>query len=466
MAKKKDDFDLFIVGAGSGGVRAARLAAQLGLRVAIAEESHFGGTCVHRGCIPKKLYTYASEIAHLPKISEQYGFSINSHFNWQNLQRNKNLELKRLGKIYQKLLIDNNIQIFKSSVKLLEGKKICLVNQDNTTVSADKILIATGARPKLSENLSHEDILTSDDIFQLDKLPASTVIYGSGYIGLEFACILQSFGVRVTVVTRSVRLLRNFDSSLGSFFADHLQKLRIRVYLQSEIEDIQSDGSRVQVTVATSKGSAEKKQSKVYRKLTTDKVLWAIGREANSEQLNLNNVGVNLNKRKAIKVNENWQTSKAGIYAIGDVIDQLQLTPVAIEQAKRFVGSVFQKKTFPDLQYDQLPSAIFTYPNIATVGFSEESAREQNYSIQVFQKKFTTLKMILSDQDENVFMKLVVDQKTDQVLGIHAIGEGVADMIQCLAIAMSAGLRKQDLDETLAIHPTTSEEFINMPVLS
>ena len=529
------EFDLFVLGAGSAGVRAARLASGRGWRVGIAENLELGGTCVHRGCIPKKLYHYAAQIANEMKLAKAYGFSVPYQFAWKKLQENKDRELSRLGNLYKNTLENAQVEIFPSLAKISKPGEVSFVGAGNgyrhgyreqpQSVRAKNILIATGATPvrpdpslfhkagaaaaadtNANANANtdtntdantnadfHERIVTSDEFFHNLELPKRLAIYGSGYIGMEFACLLQALGVQVTVITRSSKILRKFDSGVSEFFARQLKQQNIAVHLNSEIRAICSapdnpEGLQLSIRQAGSETRTGKSGGKTRRKsggqtesqtqqLQFDALFWAIGRTPNLANLGLEELGVALNERGAIAVDAQWQTNIPGIYAIGDVIDQLQLTPVAIAQAKSFVQQHFPIKRqgtaqggaqvggIPSWNATEAATAIFTIPNIATVGLSEQAARSQNIPIQIYERQFCTLKESLAESFPNMFLRLIVHANSGLVLGIHGVGDGISEMIQCLAVAMQSGLKKQDFDETLPIHPTSSEEFLNMPLL-
>ena len=443
------DFDLFIIGAGSGGVRATRMAGQAGARVAIAEESRFGGTCVVRGCIPKKLLVYASHYSDEFADAAGYGWTVGERsFDWSKLITNKDREIDRLEGLYRKTLEGAGAAIFHDRAVLKDAHTVHLVHEDRD-VTAETILITTGGRPVRGSAPGTELCITSDEAFHLETLPKSVVISGAGYTALEFAHIFNGLGSDVTVVYRGAKVLRGFDEDLRDALQDSMRKKGIRLLLETTLDGFEKTGSRIRIR--TSSGEA----------LVADQIMLAVGRDPNTNGLGLENAGVTLNKRGAIAVDEYSQTSAPNIYAIGDVTGRLELTPVAIHDAMCFVKTVYGGvPTAPD--HELVATAVFTSPEIGTVGLSEAKALEYGHAIDVYKTNFRALKHTLTGREERVTMKLVVDAKTDKVLGCHIFGPEAGEMVQLVAIAMKMGATKAQFDATVAVHPTMAEELVTM----
>lgn len=442
------DYDLFVIGAGSGGVRAARMAAATGIRVAVAEDQRAGGTCVNLGCVPKKLYVHAAEYA--AGFSQAAGFGWHSPpptFDWRTLQRNKDKVILEANHTIEKMLETSGATLLRGRATLTGGQQ---VRVNGTTYSAHRILIAPGARPLIPDLPGSEHLLTSDDIFALEQLPQRLLIVGGGYIAAEFAGIFHGLGVKVTQIYRRELFLRGFDNEIRSYVAGQMRKKGVDLRFNSELRQIDknTDGS---FSVTLNDGST----------LTTDLVLAAIGRRPNTTGLGLEDVGVELTDTGAIKVDEHFQTSVPSIYALGDVIDRMQLTPVALAEAMTLVANLYQGKTAA-LCYQLIPTAVFSQPAIGSVGLSEEEALNQYRRIDVYTTEFRSLKQALGGTTEKIFMKLVVDAVTDRVVGAHMAGEGAGEIIQGIAVALKAGATKAMFDQTLGIHPTSAEEFVTM----
>jgi glutathione reductase (NADPH) len=429
----KYDFDLITIGAGSGGVRASRIAAKHGARVAIIENSALGGICVNLGCIPKKLFVYASQYHETAKEAAGYGWKFdNAQFDWHTLRENKNKEIKRLNQIYEKLLLDAGVKIILGTAIFVDPHTL---DVDGERYTAEKILIATGSAPFVPEIPGHEQAITSDQAFHLQSLPKKITVVGGGYIALEFATIFNGLGVETTLMHRGSALLNGFDQSIREFAGEELKKKGIQLILNQKIEKVN---------------------------LSTDElVLFATGRRANIDALKLERISLNLHDNKSIKVNEFYQTSIPHIYAVGDVIGGPQLTPLAIKQGHLVADNLFagQSRT---LNHLLIPTAVFCEPNIATVGLSETDARAQFGDVTIYECTFRALKHTMTNSAEKTLMKLVVDKKTDKVLGAHMVGEHAGEIIQGFAVAMQMGATKKDFDNTLAIHPTIAEEFVLM----
>lgn len=445
------DYDLFVIGGGSGGVRAARLSAALGKRVGIAEEYRFGGTCVIRGCVPKKLFVYASQFPEHFRDAEGYGWTVPpATFDWRTLIANKDREIARLEGIYQAGVQRAGGETIGSRATLLDEHTVRL-ESDGRTVSADQILIATGARPAPHPALpGNEHCITSNEAFHLKKLPKSILIEGGGYIAVEFANIFHGLGVKTTLVYRGMEILSRFDHDLRRGLHEAMEAKGIRVICQA----IQ------QKVVRLNNGKLESHLS-TGDVVVAEQVMLCLGRLPNTEGLGLEAAGVEVGKKGEILVDKFSRTSRENIWAIGDVTDRLQLTPVAIHEAMCLIETLWKDNpTRPD--HEVVATAVFSQPEIGTVGLIEESAARKFRDIAVFRAEFRPMRNILAGRDEQMMMKLIVDAQTDLVLGAHILGPDAGEMAQLLAIALKAGLSKQDFDRTMAIHPTAAEELVTM----
>ena len=444
------DFDLFVIGAGSGGVRASRLAAGMGARVAIAEESRVGGTCVIRGCVPKKFLVYASEFGHGFKDAKGYGWSAdNVRFDWPTLIANKDQEIDRLNGIYQRLLDNSGIETFHDRAILKDTHTVHLV-KENRDISADKILISVGGTPWIDKNVAGWELgITSNEALSLPSLPKRIVITGGGYIALEFACIFAGLGSDVTLVYRGPKVLRGFDEDIRDQLHKELATKGINVLTQTVFTKIEQVDGEKRVQLAN--GDT----------LVADEVMWAVGRRPATQSLGLNKAGVEVKPSGAVIVDDQHRTTQDNIFAIGDVTDRINLTPVAIREGIAFAQTQFNNN--PTLMaYDNVPMAVFTQPPIGVVGLTEHEARDQFGEVDIYKTEFRPMKNILADSQERMLMKLVVDAKTDKVLGCHLIGEDVAEMIQMLAIPIKHGITKAEFDATCALHPTAAEEIVTL----
>ena len=445
------DYDLFTIGAGSGGVRASRLAASYGAKVGVAEEYRVGGTCVIRGCVPKKFLVYASEYGHGFKNAEGYGWSAdNVRFDWKKLIENKDAEIDRLNGIYIRNLKNAGAEIIQSRAVLKDAHTVHLVNE-NRDVTADKILIATGGSPWVDEAVPGHNLgITSNEAFHLDELPKHVVVAGGGYIAIEFACIFRGLGCEVCLVYRGEDILRYFDTDVSVQVHEELRRQGIRVVTQSvfeKIEPLSGDEKRVHLTNGTH--------------IDTDLIFWAVGRKPATTGLGLEDVGVELNKKGAVVVNDDNQTSVENIFAVGDVTDRVNLTPVAIREGAAFAETFFNNNP-TKTDYTFIPKAVFSQPPVGSVGYAEHEARAEFKNVDIYKTNFKPMKNALSGSEERVMMKLVVDGDTQRVLGCHIVGDEAGEMIQCVAIAVKAGLTKQQFDETVALHPTIAEELVTM----
>ena len=442
------DFDLFVIGAGSGGVRTARMAAAKGVKVAITEDLYLGGTCVNVGCVPKKLFVYSSHYADDFKEAKGFGWSVGeSKFDWPTLRDNKTKEIERLNGIYQNMLVN-------SGCTLLEGRGVMIdahtVEVAGVQYSAERILVATGGWPFVPEFPGSEHVISSNEVFFLDTFPKRAIVVGGGYIAVEFAGIFAGLGAKTDLLYRGELFLRGFDREVREFVAQEVAKKHVNLNFNTDIESIakQADGS---LLVTTKDGKS----------IETDLVMYATGRVPKVEGIGLEQLGVKQAKNGAIVVNNNFQSSVPSVYALGDVIDRVQLTPVALAEGMALVNHLYNEGS-ADVDYDLIATAVFCQPNIGTVGLSEEQAREQYSDIDVYVSDFRAMKHTLSGSDERTLMKMIVDKATDKVLGVHMVGPDSGEIIQGIAIALKAGATKAVFDSTIGIHPTAAEEFVTM----
>ncbi len=451
LSLSKHDFDLFVIGGGSGGVRASRMAAMKGARVAIAEEYGFGGTCVIRGCIPKKLFVYASHFGNDFEDAAGFGWTVPTRkFDWNVLVANKNKEIARLEEQYRANVDKAGVEIFMERAEF-EGPHTVLLKKSGRKITAERFLIATGGRPsrELSAGVSAQHCITSNEAFYLEKLPRRIVIAGGGYIAVEFAHIFHGLGVDVTLVYRGDKVLRGFDEDMRDALTESTRKRGIRILCNRKFTRVDRRGDEVFAITDH------------HEMLEADQVMLAIGRHPNTEHLGLEKAGVALGARGEVKVDEFSQTSAAHIHAIGDVTDRLALTPVAIYEAMCFVRTVYEgKPTLVD--HALVPTAVFSQPEIGTVGLSEEAALACGHAIDVYKSFFRPLKHTLSGREERALFKLIVDAKTERVLGCHIFGFDAAEITQMVAVALKMGAKKSDFDATIALHPSAAEELVTM----
>ncbi|GAM98731.1 glutathione reductase [alpha proteobacterium U9-1i] len=446
----QSNYDLFVIGAGSGGVRAARVAAQTGARVAIAEDYRIGGTCVIRGCVPKKLLVYGSEFGQTFKDAKAYGWTVDwARFDWKTLRDNVQDEVARLSGIYRANLEKAGVQIFEDRATLVDANTVRLEKQ-GAALSADRILIATGghtSRPRDLKGVEHT--ISSTEAFLLDELPARMLILGGGYIAVEFASIFSGLGVEVTLAYRGDLILRGFDDDVRKHVQDDLKRTGVNVVTEAVIKEIAAlaDGQKL---ATLSNGM----------RLEVDQVMIAVGREPNTSGMGLENVGVKLSRRGAVEVDEFSRTNVPNIFAVGDVTDRLNLTPVAIREAQAFVATEFQN-TPTAFDHKDVASAVFSRPPVGSVGLTEREALLRG-EVRIYKTTFRTMKNILAQNEQRTLMKLVVDAKTDRVLGVHLAGADTPEMIQLAAITVKAGLTKAQWDATCAVHPTAAEELVLM----
>lgn len=442
------DYDLFVIGAGSGGVRAARMAASKGVKVAVAEERYLGGTCVNVGCVPKKLFVYASQFPELFHASAGFGWDIpqSPTLDWSTLRDNKAAEIERLNQIYQ-TLIDNSGADLINGRATIDGPHRVLVN--DRTYTARVILIATGGWPYIPDFPGSEHGISSNEMFYLDQLPKTAVILGGGYIAVEFAGILNGLGVETHLVYRGSALLKSFDREMVEKVQEGMQAKGVRIHLNSTIEAISKteDGLSVLLNDQTS--------------LDAGLVLFATGRKANTSGLGLETTNVQIQNHGAIEVDQNFATAEPSIYALGDVIDRVQLTPVAIQEAMVLVEHLYGEGQLT-IDYNDIPTAVFCQPEFATVGLTEEQARAKYNDIDLYLSDFKPMLQTLGGGAERITMKLVVDSASDRVVGCHMVGDHAAEIIQGIGIAIKAGATKAHFDATIGIHPSAAEEFVTM----
>ena len=446
---KKYDYDLFVIGAGSGGVRAARVSAAHGARVAIAEEHRVGGTCVIRGCVPKKLLVYGAHFAEDLQDARRFGWEVGScAFDWPILRDNVLSEVERLEGIYNDILERNEVEIFPQRAKVTGPHEVTLA--DGSVKSAGTILIATGSWPFVPDVPGAEHGITSNQVFHLAEMPKRAVIAGGGYIANEFAGIFNEFSCSVTLVNRSDKILRHYDQQIRDRLLQISLTKGISFKFNAPFEKIekQEDGTLL-IHLAGSEP------------IEADLLLWAVGRNPRTEGLGLEEVGVSLGKNGAVLVDEDNQSSVPSIYAIGDVTDRVQLTPVAIREGHAFADTVFGGKS-TRVDYGNIPSAVFSHPPIAGVGMTESEARDKLGSYRTYTSDFRPMKNVLAGRNERSLYKLIVDEETEKVVGLHMIGPDAPEILQAAAIAVKAGLTKSQFDETIALHPTMSEELVLM----
>ena len=441
------DYDLFVIGGGSGGVRAARVAAsEAGAKVGLAEEDRYGGTCVIRGCVPKKLMVYASEFSRHLEDAFAFGWSVeNSGFDWQKFRKKLHLELDRLETVYRNLLRNAGVDTYDQRAKLLDPNTV-VIGQKKLT--ARTILIATGGRPFRPDIPGIENALVSDDIFNLEKLPKSMAIIGGGYIACEMASIMNGFGVNTKLIYRGDQILRGFDKEIRDHVAGEMAKNGISISLNEDVTKINVTAEGLELV--NSEGKKE----------NFDKILTATGRTPNSKDLGLDNSGVQIGEKGEILVDNYSKSSRETVYASGDVTNRSNLTPIAIREAMSFIETVF-RDTPEKLDYRFIPTAVFTTPEVGTVGLTEEEA-SQFGPLAIYTTKFKSMREGFAGREDRVFMKLIVEEKNQKVLGCHFVSPFAGELVQLAAVAVTMGATKLDFDKTIAVHPTISEELVTM----
>ncbi len=441
------DYDLFVIGAGSGGVRAARFSANAGARVAVAEDSFMGGTCVNVGCIPKKLFVYASHFHEDFSDAAAYGWTVKpDSFDWRTLVDNKDKEIKRLNGIYERLLEGSGVTIVDGRATVVDPHTVEVAGKQYT---AEHILVAAGSWPTDLRYEGGEHVISSNEAFYLDELPKKVIVEGGGYIAVEFAGIFNGLGVDTTLVYRGPLIMRGFDEDIRQHLMGEMEKKGITMKLNASFEKVEKTDTGL--TVHLSDGTS----------IEADTVMSAIGRRPKVTGLGLEEVGVKLKENSAVIVDDYFQTSVPSIYAVGDIIDRYQLTPVALAEGMA-VSKTLYRDTPSVVDYEYIPTAVFSQPPIGTVGLMEDEAREKYGDILLFKSTFRTLKNTLTGSDEQTFMKMIVDKASDKVVGIHMVGPDAGEMIQGFAVALKAGATKALFDSTIGIHPTSAEEFVTM----
>ena len=441
------DYDLFVIGAGSGGVRAARLAAQTGARVAIAEEYRIGGTCVIRGCVPKKLLVYASEFAQSFADAKGFGWETGeARFEWKTLRDNVQAEVTRLSGLYRANQDRAGVRIFEDRAEFVDAHTLRLVGA-NTNVTAARVLIATGGRPRLPDFPGAALCVTSNEVFLLDELPKRAVILGGGYIALEFATIFSGLGVATTLLYRGEQILRGFDEDIRAFAADELRRTGVDLRVGAQVSELTKAVGGYDLTLTNG------------QRIETDLVMAAIGRDPNTEGLGLEAAGVERGMGGQVHVDEYSRTNVSHIFAVGDVTHRMALTPVAIREAQAFAETEFMNRPSA-VDYADIPTAVFARPPIATVGLTQHAAEMKYGAAHVYRAHFRPMKHILAGNAEKMLMKLIVHPVDDRVLGVHIAGRDAPEMVQIAAIAVKAGLTKAQWDQTCALHPTAAEELV------
>jgi len=447
------DFDLFVIGAGSGGVRAARFAASFGARVAVAESRYLGGTCVNVGCVPKKLMVYAAHFQDDFKLSRSFGWDVEAKsFDWATLITNKNTEIERLNGIYEKLLVSSGVNLLNGHAKLVDAHT---VDVDGKHYTAEHILVAVGGWPQVPDIPGREHVTDSNQVFFLKEQPKRVLVVGGGYIAVEFASVFHGLGSETQLAYRGDLFLRGFDQDVREHLHQELLKKDMTLRFNCDVKciDKQKDGS---LLITFKDGQSTE----------VDCIFYATGRRPMLDNLGLENVDIKLKDDGSIAVDELYQTSERSILAIGDVTGRVQLTPVALAEGMAVARRLFRPEEYRPVDYNLIPTAVFSLPNIATVGLSEEQARADGFAVEVFKSSFRPMKLSLSDQQERIFMKLIVDQATDRVLGCHMVGPDAGELMQGIAVALKAGATKQVFDDTIGIHPTAAEEFVTMRTAS
>ncbi|WPN61346.1 glutathione-disulfide reductase [Pseudomonas sp. P9_35] len=443
------DFDLYVVGAGSGGVRAARFAAGFGAKVAVAESRYLGGTCVNVGCVPKKLLVYGAHYAEDFEQASAYGWTAGeASFDWATLIANKDREINRLNGIYRNLLVNSGVELHEGHARLTGPNEVEINGQRYT---AKHIMIATGGWPVIPDIPGREHAISSNEAFFLKELPKRVIVVGGGYIAVEFAGIFHGMGAQTSLLYRGELFLRGFDGAVRKHLAEELTRRGLDLQFNADIKSIEKldDGSlRVEL--------------KDGKTLITDCVFYATGRRPMLDNLGLENTAVTVDEKGFVKVNEKYETTEPSILAIGDVIGRVQLTPVALAEGMAVARRLFKPEQYRLVDYRMIPTAVFSLPNIGTVGLTEEQAKEEGHEVEIFESRFRPMKLSLTECQERTLMKLVVDARTDKVLGCHMVGPDAGEIVQGLAIALKAGATKRDFDETIGVHPTAAEEFVTM----
>ena len=442
------DYDLFVIGAGSGGVRASRMAAGYGAKVALAEDRYMGGTCVNVGCVPKKLYVYASQFSNAFKDAKGFGWSSGeARFDWPTLRDNKIEEISRLNGVYDTMLNNSGVDVIAGRGKVIDGHTVAVNGKQYT---AEKILLATGGWPFIPEFPGSEHAVTSNEIFDLNEFPKRVIVVGGGYIAVEFAGIFNGLGAETIQLYRGPLFLREFDQDIREFAAQEIAASGVDLRFDTNIDRIEknADGS---LTASLTNGKT----------IEADCILYATGRKPHLQDLGVENINLALNDNGTVKVDTSFQTSEASIYALGDLTGGMELTPVALEEGMTFAKNQFNNENI-HIDYDNIPTAVFCQPNIGTCGLSEQAASKIYKNVSVYESRFRAMKHTIGGRQEKTYMKLIVDNDSDRVIGIHMVGEDAGEIIQGMAVAMKAKATKADFDATVGIHPTAAEEFVTM----
>lgn len=452
MSKPNYDYDLFVIGAGSGGVRAARMASNYGAKVAVAEDRYLGGTCVNVGCVPKKLFVYGSHFAEEFHDASGFGWQVGERqFDWPTLRDNKTQEIERLNGIYRNLLDGAGVTTHWGRAELLDANRVAV---DGKEYSCANILIATGGWPTKPDFPGSDLAITSNEAFHLDSFPKDAVVVGGGYIGVEFAGIFHGLGANTSLLYRGDLFLRGFDQGVREFVRDEIAKKGIDLRFNTDVASIEALTDDV--------NGRKRVHLKNGETLDADLVLYATGRHANTQNIGLDKAGVEMRANGSIVVDDYFQTNVPSVYALGDVIDRVQLTPVAINEGMCLANNLFTDNPKRTMNYNNIATAVFCQPNIGTVGLSEEQAIAEHGEVHVFESSFRAMKHTLTGSEEKTYMKLLVSAADDRVVGAHMVGPDAGEIVQGLGIALVAGLTKTQFDQTVGIHPTTAEEFVTM----
>ena len=444
----KYDYDLFVIGAGSGGVRASRMASSFGAKVAVCEDFYMGGTCVNVGCVPKKLYVYASEYSRHFKESKGFGWSTGEiAFDWATLRDNKTEEISRLNGIYDGILSKANVEVIKGRGRIVDRHT---VEVDGKKYSTERILLAVGGWPFVPDFKGREHVVSSNEVFDLETFPNRLVVVGGGYIAVEFAGIFNGLGSEVTQLYRGDMFLRGFDNEIRDFAAQEIAKKCVNLRFKTDVTSIEKQADQ-SLKVNLTDGSS----------IIADAVLYATGRKPQLADLGMENVNITLSDNGYIKVNEQFQTSEPSIYALGDATGGMELTPVALEEGMTLARALYNNQSYK-LDYSNIATTVFCQPNIGTVGMTEEQAKADYSNVVKYRSSFRAMKHTISGSDERTLMKLLVDGDTDKILGVHMVGPDAGEIMQGIAIAIKAGATKADFDATIGIHPTAAEEFVTM----
>jgi len=446
------DFDLFVIGGGSGGVRAARVAASLGARVAMAERGRLGGTCVNVGCVPKKLFVYGADVQRQVNDAAKLGWHVpTATHHWPTLRDNVNAEVTRLNGTYARIVEGAGAEILRGHARLEGPERVVFRNEggQERAIRARHVLIATGAYPHRPRFPGAELAWVSDDVFTLERLPRSVVIVGAGYIGLEFATIFAGLGVEVTLLARHDHVLPHFDRAVSEFVAKQLVARGVKVVFQEDVVRIERVGDRL---------DAHSAHGTVF---STEQVLLAVGRRPETRELGLETVGVAM-RGAAVAVDAHYRTSAPGVYAVGDVIGHLQLTPVALAEGQALARTLFGGGEPQSIDYRAIPTAVFTTPTVATVGLTEAEARGRGTPLAIFETEFRPMKATVTGSPLRALMKLVVDRDNDELLGVHVVGDDAGEIVQGFAVVIAMHGKKRDLDRTVGIHPTAAEELVTL----